>query len=96
MKLKTTLIISTAFLSIILIVANVVVSSNYTTTREKLKQLETKKQQLTEANRELTQRILKNTSIYSLEEKASTLGYQKPSEIITVTDPSAAVALVEN
>ncbi len=79
----------------ILTLTNIVVSSSYTTTGEKLKTLEQQKQQLSEHNRVLQQHILSFSSLGYLQKQAQTEGFIPPESAFSLSYPSVTVALSE-
>ncbi len=91
--MKRSLYFLIASLSLILVIANIIVSASYATTGQRLKQLEQQKHELAETSRLLRQDILSATAISKLEAQAQQAGFESPQEFITVTDPSAPVAL---
>jgi len=91
--MKRSLYFLIASLSLILVIANIIVSASYATTGQRLKQLEQQKHELAETSRLLRQDILSATAISKLETHAQQAGFESPQEFITVIDPTAPVAL---
>lgn len=75
-----------------LVIANIIVSASLATSGSKLKALDQQKQLLAQQDEQLQHLLLKTTSLSSLEEKSTDLGFSKPDQIISIT-PTAPVAL---
>lgn len=75
-----------------LILANVVVSGSLSTTGEKLREIEVKKQRLAQENQALETKILTNTSLNQLAEIAQESGFVKPDSVLAVHSPQQTVA----
>ena len=73
--------------TLILIISNVFVSANLSTTGEKIKNLEEEKRLLSEENLELRRSILEKTSLQELEKHAQSLSFEKPTTIISLETP---------
>lgn len=91
-KLKKITLTTTITLIILLNLANILVSGTYATKGSKLQQLNTQKEKLLDSNRLLQQKIYSYKSLSKLKNQAQLVGYQKPSEIISVIHDQSQVA----
>ena len=85
--------IFTLFFTGILMAANVIMSASFATSGEKLRLLEEEKATLTRDNQDLRRLILQDQSLQSLKKKATTLGFDKPTDQITISAQEQPVAL---
>jgi len=91
-KISTSTII---LLIILLNLANILVSGSYATQGSQLQDLLQQKLKLEESIRGFEQKILQVKSIKTLSQKAESSGFQKPTEIVSITQEKSQVASLE-
>lgn len=92
MRQTKSILIILSITSIFLIIANIIVSSSYTSTGEQIRALEMEKQVLTESNQILERRILQLSSLNYLTIEAAAQGFVVPRDFLTITNPTSSIA----